>query len=181
VAGALPKFSPFSDLSASCEPRSVVGLSSQGEIQEKTVVNQYQEVMDANRANIQASVKLAAKSLEGANRVIKRSLEVATTIAKESVEILKPNGPSGEPGDILAGIARSREFYGKQLERCVELWCESVDIGAEAQSELARLIRDNVNMAAKAATAAGAAFASDAARARKAWTENGRRSGAVKQ
>lgn len=126
-------------------------------------MNQYEQLMDANRTSLEASVRLAAKSLENANRVFQHSLDLATAMARESAEMLKPAADgTNDPVELLAGIEKGRLFCGRQLERCVALWRESVDAGMETQSELARIIQSNLANATKTATLAGTAFTAGA-------------------
>lgn len=127
-------------------------------------MNHYEQVMDANRTNLDASVRLAAKSLENANRVFQHSLDLATTMARESAEMLKPDAAGAkDPVELLAGIEKGRQFCGRQLERCVALWRESFDAGMETQSELARIIQSNLANATRAATLAGTTFTAGSA------------------
>jgi uncharacterized protein (DUF2237 family) len=120
---------------------------------------QYEQVINANRSSFEASAKLAAKSLESANRIFRHSLDLATTMARESAEILQPTRTGGnDAGELFAGLEKHREFCGRQLERCAALWRESVDASMETQSELARIVQDNLANATKAATLASTAF-----------------------
>jgi phasin protein len=125
----------------------------------ENAMNHYEQIMDANRVSFEASARLAAKSLQSANRVLQQSLDLARTMASESAEMLKPTQSGGkDTADLFAGLEKSRAFYSRQLERCAALWRESVGVGMETQSELAHIIQDNLANATRAATLAGTAL-----------------------
>lgn len=109
------------------------------------MLNPLEQFMNAGKANMQASLNftnLTMKSLEGATRLSKQQFDLATTMIEGSTEALKAIADSGaNPGAALDAYAKCCE---KQSEKVVALWRNYLETTAETQTEVARLLAENL-------------------------------------
>lgn len=117
------------------------------------MLNPLEQFMNAGRANMQASMNftnLTMKSLEGATRLSKQQFDVATTMIEGSAEALKAVAANGSnPGAALDAYAKCCE---KQSQKVVALWREYLETSAETQTEVARLLAENLQNVNKSVT-----------------------------
>ena len=99
-------------------------------------------LMNASKANLQTSMSLATRSIEGAAELVRRQLTVAMTLAGDETASLKPvSGAAAAP--VRAGLAERNVCREKRLQNILDLSCQCLEVTAKAQTELVRLIQDN--------------------------------------
>ena len=99
-------------------------------------------LMDASRANLRTSLTLASKSIEDAAQLVRRQLNVAATMTEDSAETLR--AISGTGADPITELAERQDAYERQLQKILDLSCQCLEVTAQAQAELVRLMEDNL-------------------------------------
>ena len=95
-------------------------------------------LMNASRANLRTSLDLASRSIEDAAQLVRRQLNVAATMTEESVETLRG---AARP---ITELAERQDTYERQLQKILDLSCQCLEVTAQAQAELVRLMQDNL-------------------------------------
>lgn len=101
----------------------------------------HEHCVNASKANLQASVSLATKSIEDAAQLVRSQLQVAMTMTEKGADILKSVSIRGV--DPVAGLAEHHGACERQLREILNLSCLGLEVTAKAQTELVRLIQDN--------------------------------------
>lgn len=107
-------------------------------------------LINASKANLQASMSLAARSIEDAAELVRRQLKVAMAMAGNGSGTLK--SVSGDAAAPVRSRAEHNECRDRQLQNILDLSCQCLEVTAAAQTELVRLIQDtfqNLNEAMK--------------------------------
>ena len=107
-------------------------------------------LINASKANLQASMSLAARSIEDAAELVRRQLKVAMAMAGNGSGTLK--FVSGDAAASVRSRAEHNECRDRQLQNILDLSCQCLEVTAAAQTELVRLIQDtfqNLNEAMK--------------------------------
>ena len=99
-------------------------------------------LMDASRANLRTSLSLASKSIEEAAQLVRRQLNVAATMTEESAETLQAITSAG--ADPIVELAERQDVYERQLQKILDLSCQCLEVTAQAQADLVRLMEDNL-------------------------------------
>ena len=99
-------------------------------------------LMDASRANLRTSLSLASKSIADAAQLVRRQLNVAATMTEESAETLRAVASAGA-GPIVE-LAERQDAYERQLQKILDLSCQCLEVTAQAQADLVRLMEDNL-------------------------------------
>lgn len=123
------------------------------------MLNPAEPLINASKANIEASLKLATKSLDGATRLLKHQLEVARTLMEEGAETMKAVLQEGGSLGSMAGRTAAHE---KQMQKLLELSREYFELTAQTQTELTQLVQENMELMNQALKRNLEAFAGDA-------------------
>jgi len=99
-------------------------------------------LMDASRANLRTSVNLASRSIEAAAQLVRRQLNVAAMMTEESAEALRAVASAG--ADPIVELAERQDAYERQLQKILDLSCQCLEVTAQAQADLVRLMEDNL-------------------------------------
>ena len=99
-------------------------------------------LMDASRSNLRTSLNVASKSIEEAAQLVRRQLNVAATMTEESAETLRAVASAGA-GPIVELVER-QDVYERQLQKILDLSCQCLEVTAQAQADLLRLMEDNL-------------------------------------
>jgi hypothetical protein len=100
-------------------------------------------LMDASRANLRTSLSLASRSITEAAQLVRRQLNVAATMTEESAETLRAvaNNAGADP---IVELAERQDAYERQLQKILDLSCQCLEVTAQAQADLVRLMEDNL-------------------------------------
>jgi bacterioferritin-associated ferredoxin len=121
----------------------------------------HEHCVNASRANLQASLNLATKSVEDSAQLVRHQLKVAMTMTEEGAGILE--GVSSHDVDPVAGLAEHHGVCERQLRKILDLSCRCLEVTARTHTELVRLIQDNFqNMSEALAVAPAAPAGNDA-------------------
>lgn len=134
------------------------------------MLNPSEPFINASKANIDASLKLATQSLDGTTRLLKHQLDVARAMMEEGTETMKAVLNEGGNWGAIAGRTAS---YEKQMQKMLELSREYFEVTVQTQTELARLIQENMEVINRATKDNLEAFAQNTAEA--AESEKGRK------
>ena len=97
-------------------------------------------LINASKANLQASMSLAARSIEDAAELVRRQLKVAMVMAGNGTGTLK--SVSGDAAAPPCRRAEHNEYRDRQLQNILDLSCQCLEVTATGQTELVRLIQD---------------------------------------
>lgn len=107
-------------------------------------------LINASKANLQASMNLAANSIEDAAELVRRQLAVAMAMTGHGSATSKST--SGDAAAPVQGLAGRNQCLDRQLQSILDLSCQCLEVTATAQTELVRLVQDtfqNLNEAVK--------------------------------
>jgi hypothetical protein len=99
-------------------------------------------LMDASRANLQTSLNLASRSIEEAAQLVRRQLNLAATMTGDSTETLRAITRAG--ANPFIELAERQDAYERRLQRILDLSCLCLEVTAQAQADLVRLMEDNL-------------------------------------
>ena len=101
-----------------------------------------EHLMNASRANLRTSLNLASRSIEEAARLVRRQLHVAASMSEENAAALKAIA-DGDGGPVMEFAGR-QDAYERQLQQILDLSCQCLEVTAQAQADLVRLMEDNL-------------------------------------
>ncbi len=102
-----------------------------------------EQFVNANKASIEASLKLVNKSFEGTARVLNRQMDAAKTIAEANAEALKVAFSNGANPEALSSRTA---YYERQQQKIMDVSREYFEVIAQTQTDLADLIQGNLDI-----------------------------------